>query len=141
MKDPSYYQTPVPPDDRPDGRIASAEILKLRAATRSLRLHLDDLPLDYNIGVGPDRFLAGISFNFARQRYGCAESLIGAGIGGVVVGAIARSLFLEGLRWRWVAEDLSARVRLMLGDLLEERNCVREAKRTTTVAYGISRGG
>lgn len=134
MKDPAHYQTPVPPDDRPDGRIASPSIMKLRAATRALRLHLDDLPVDYNDGLGPDKFLAGISFNFARQRYGCAESLIGAGMGGVVLGAIARSLFVDGLRWRWVADDPTARRRHMLGDLLEERNNICEAIRKNDVS-------
>jgi hypothetical protein len=113
--------------------MASPEIIKLRAMTRALRLHLDDLPIDYNIGLGPDQFLAGISFNFARQRYGCAESLIGAGMGGVVLGAIARSLFVDGLRWRWVAEDPLARRRLLLGDLLEERNNICEAIRKSNV--------
>lgn len=127
IKPPEYYQTPEPPLDRPDGRIASSEIVRLREATRALRMHLDALPVDYNDGVGPDRFLAGVSFNFARQRYGCAESLIGSGMGGVVLGAISRSLLVDGLKWRWIAEDPSARRPLLLGDLLMERSRIADA--------------
>jgi hypothetical protein len=127
MKDLAYYQTPIPPNDRPDGRTASSSILELRASTRALRLHLDKLPVDYNSSLGPDVFLGGISFNFARQRYGCAESLIGASMGGVVLGSIARSLFVDGLRWRWVAEDPLTRRRLLLGDLVAERNNIWES--------------
>lgn len=134
MKDPAYYQTLVPPDDRPDGRTASSELIKLRAATRMLRNHLDKLPVDYDHGLPGDRFLAGMSFNFARQRYACAESLIGAGMGGTVLGALARSLFVDGLRWRWIAEDPSVRRRLLLGDLLEERNNICEALRKNDIS-------
>ncbi|WEK12324.1 MAG: hypothetical protein P0Y48_07470 [Candidatus Microbacterium phytovorans] len=78
--------------------------------------------MDYNSGLGPDRFLAGISFNFARQRYGCAESLIGSGMGGVVLGAISRSVLVDGLMWRWIAADPSIRRPLLLGNLLRERS-------------------
>lgn len=127
MKPPEYYQTPIPPADRPDGRVASDEIIQLRLATRALRLHLDDLPVDYNDGPGPDRFLAGIAFNFARQRYACADSLIGAGMGGVVLGAMTRSVLVDGLKWRWIAEEPGPRRRLLLGELLEERNNICEA--------------
>ena len=87
MKDPGYYQRRVPPDDRPDGRIASSELIQLRASTRALRNHLDQLPIDYAHDLTGDRVLAGMSFNFARQQYACAESLIGAGMGGTVLGA------------------------------------------------------
>jgi hypothetical protein len=57
----------------------------------------------------------------ARQRYDCAESMIGAGFGGTVLGAIARSLFVDGLRWLWIGEEPGRR-RFLLGDLLEQRN-------------------
>lgn len=133
VKPPEYYQTAVPPEDRPDGRAASTAVIELRRATRALRVHLSRLPVDYNTGLGAEKFIAGLSFNFARQRYECAESLIGAGMGGVVIGAIARSLFIDGLRWRWVAEDPSARRRLLLGDLLEERNNICEVLRKNDV--------
>ncbi|WP_137843750.1 hypothetical protein [Microbacterium sp. 2FI] len=83
--------------------------------------------MDYNSGSGPDRFLAGISFNFARQRYGCAESLIGSGMGGVVLGAISRSVLVDGLMWRWVAADPSTRRLILLGGLLRERSGICDA--------------
>ncbi|MEV4889676.1 hypothetical protein AB0K48_09840 [Nonomuraea sp. NPDC055795] len=57
----------------------------------------------------------------ARQRYDCAESMIGAGFGGTVLGAMARSLFVDGLRWLWIGES-PERLRSLLGDLLQERN-------------------
>jgi len=60
---------------------------------------LDTLPIEYDLDVSSDRFLAGLAFMFARQRYDCADSLIGAGFGGTVLGSIARSLFVDGLRW------------------------------------------
>ncbi len=43
---------------RPDGREPSAETLMLRSATRALRLHLDQLPVDYDLATSADRFLA-----------------------------------------------------------------------------------
>jgi hypothetical protein len=53
---------------RPDGRKASQETLRLRRATRALRNHLDQLPVEYKLTVPGDRFLAGLAFMFARQR-------------------------------------------------------------------------
>lgn len=134
MKYPEYYQTRIPPEDRPDGRTASAEVLKLRRATRALRLHLAELPVEYSQRVSGDRFLAGLSFMFARHRYECAESLIGSGMGGTVLGAIARSLLVDGLRWRWVAADPDSRRAYLLGDLLEERNNICGAARGSNVS-------
>lgn len=107
--------------DRPDGRTATPETLRLRKATRALRLHLGELPIDYDLGVSGDRFLAGLTFMFAQNRYDCAESLLGAGFGGTVVGAIARSLFVDGLRWLWIGDQPDRR-RALLGDLRDERN-------------------
>lgn len=133
MKDPGYYQSLIPPIDRPDGRQASPGLLKLRASTRALRNHLDDLPVDFNENLTGDRFLAGMGFMYSRQRYGCAESLIGGAMGGTVLGAIARSLFVDGLRWRWIGEDPETRRPLLLGDLLEERNNICEALRKNNV--------
>ncbi len=89
--------------------------------TRALRYHLDTLPIDCNVDVSGDRFLAGLAFMFACQRYDCADSMIGAGFGGTVLGSIARSLFVDGLRWLWISEQPERRYSL-LGDLLEERN-------------------
>lgn len=106
---------------RPDGRAPTPETRKLRVATRALRYHLDTLPIDYDLDVSGDRFLTGLAFMFARQRYDCADSMIGAGFGGTVLGSIARSLFLDGLRWLWISEQTERR-RSVLGDLLEERN-------------------
>ncbi len=106
---------------RPDGRVPTLETRKLRVATRALRHHLDTLPIDYDLEVSGDRFLAGLAFMFARQRYDCADSMIGAGFGGTVLGSIARSLFVDGLRWLWIGEQPERR-RSLLGDLLEERN-------------------
>lgn len=111
-------------DVRPDARVASPATLQLRAATRALRLHLDELPVDYSEAVPPDRFLTGLAFMFARNRYACAESMIGSGFGGTVIGAIARSNLTEGLRWLWVAQAPGARRRCVLGDLLAERSRV-----------------
>jgi hypothetical protein len=108
-------------EPRPDGRPASSAILRLRAATRTLRLHLDALPVDYDLDVPGDRFLARLAFMFARQRYDCAESLIGSGFGGTIMGSMARSLLFDGLRWQWIGSD-PLRRRSLLGDLLEERN-------------------
>lgn len=106
---------------RPDDRTPTPETRKLRVATRALRHHLDTLPIDYDLDVSGDRFLAGLAFMFARQRYDCADSMIGAGFGGTVLGSIARSLFVDGLRWLWIGEQPERR-RSLLGDLLEERN-------------------
>jgi hypothetical protein len=106
---------------RPDGRLTTPQTLALRAATRALRLHLDTLPIDVAVDVPGDRFLAGLAFMFARQRYDCAESMIGAGFGGTVLGSMARSLLVDGLRWLWIGEQPQRR-RTLLGDLLEERN-------------------
>lgn len=108
-------------DTRPDGRTSTPETLKLRAATRSFRLHLDELPVDYDQQVAPARFLAGLAFMFARNRYACAESMIGSGFGGSVIGAIARSVLVDGLRWLWIAHDRD-RLSCILGDLLDERS-------------------
>lgn len=106
---------------RPDGRITTPGTRQLRVATRALRHHLDELPIDYGLVVSGDRFLAGLAFMFARQRYDCAESMIGAGFGSTVLGSIARSLFVDGLRWLWIG-DQPERGRCLLGDRLEERN-------------------
>lgn len=108
-------------DTRPDGRASRPETLKLRAATRALRLHLERLPVDYDYRVALDRFLTGVAFMLASNRYACAESLIGASFGGTVVGALARSLLADGLRWLWIAQDPSRRT-CLLGDLIEERS-------------------
>ncbi|GGB31673.1 hypothetical protein GCM10011492_22900 [Flexivirga endophytica] len=107
---------------RPDGRVSSAETLELRKATRALRLHLDELPIDYDEQVPPDRFLTGLAFMLARNRYDCAESMIGSGFGGTVIGALARSLLTDGLRWLWIAQDPKNRRACLLGDLVEERS-------------------
>jgi hypothetical protein len=108
-------------ETRPDGRASTQETQALRRATRTLRYHLDTLPIDLPRDVPGDRFLSGLAFMFARQRYDCADSLIGAGFGGTVLGSIARSLFVDGLRWLWIGERHERR-RSLLGDLLEERN-------------------
>ena len=100
---------------RPDGRVPTQEVLKLRAATRGLRLHLDVLPIDYDFSESGDRILASLAFMSSRHRYDCAESMLGAGFGGAVVGALARSLFYDGLRWLWIEADSS------------RRNCLTEA--------------
>ncbi|MGH3198115.1 MAG: hypothetical protein ACRDOH_10160 [Streptosporangiaceae bacterium] len=68
-----------------------------------------------------ERYLAGLAFMFARQRYACADSMIGASFGGTVLGSIARSVFVDGLRWLWIGEQ-PERCRSLLGDLLEERS-------------------
>ncbi|MGV9362041.1 hypothetical protein [Amycolatopsis sp. NPDC003731] len=110
-------------ETRPDGRAVSPAIGKLRVATRALRMHLDEFPIDFHLNVPGDRFLTGLAFMFARQRYDCADSLIGASFGGTVLGSLARSLFIDGLRWIWIAERPERR-RALLGDLLTERNRV-----------------
>lgn len=106
---------------RPDGRAVTPESRILRMSTRALRSHLDKLPIDYDLDVSGDRFLADLAFTFARQRYDCTDSMIGAGFGGTVLGAIARSLFIDGLRWLWMSEQPEHR-RCLLGELLAERN-------------------
>lgn len=111
----------TPPAPRPDGRLESEELAALRAATRALRLHLDELPIDYDLAVPPERFLTQLAFMAARNRYQCVESLIGANFGAVTLGSIARSLFVDALRWLWIAEQPD-RCRNLLGDLLEERS-------------------
>ncbi|TQM85484.1 hypothetical protein FHX81_7968 [Saccharothrix saharensis] len=108
-------------EKRPDGRTATPQTLRLRTATRTLRLHLDELPIDYDLAVPGDRFLAGMAFMFARQRYACAESMIGSGFGGTVIGSMARGLFVDGLRWLWIANHPDRR-RCLLGELRDERN-------------------
>ncbi|GAA1264416.1 hypothetical protein Psi02_64210 [Planotetraspora silvatica] len=109
---------------RPDGRISSPETLRLRRATRALRLHLDELPVEFHFWGPGDQFLAECAFPFARQRYDCAESMIGAGFGGTVLGSIARSLFDDGLRWFWIGDDPGTKRVALLGSMLEERNRV-----------------
>lgn len=121
---------------RPDGLAPSPDLLELRSATRALRLHLDELPIDYDNSLSGDRFLAGLAFMSARQRYDCAESMIGSGFGGTVLGALARGVFLDGLRWRWIAADPNTRRISLLGDLLEERNRICEVLRTTDSSCG-----
>ncbi|MFF6835913.1 hypothetical protein ACFY84_29375 [Streptomyces sp. NPDC012438] len=72
---------------------------------------------------GPgDQFLAESAFPFARWRYACADSLLGSGVGGTVVGALARSLFDDGLLWQWIAESATERRPALLGSMLEERD-------------------
>ncbi|MFJ8076977.1 hypothetical protein ACIQ7Q_24295 [Streptomyces sp. NPDC096176] len=72
---------------------------------------------------GPgDQFLAESAFPFARWRYACADSLLGSGVGGTVVGALARSLFDDGLLWQWIAESAAERRPALLGSMLEERD-------------------
>jgi hypothetical protein len=92
---------------RPDGRTTTPQTRALRAATRALRDHLDTLPIDVAVEVPGDNFLAGLAFTFARQRCNCAESIIGAGFGGTVLGAMAQSLLVGGLRWLWIGEQHS----------------------------------
>lgn len=109
-------------ETRPDGRVSSAATLALREATRLLRLHLDRLPAVFHFGGPGDQFLAESAFPFARHRYDCAESLIGAGFGGTVVGALARSLFVDGLRWQWISAAPAERRKALMGSMLDERN-------------------
>ena len=112
---------PDPLSIRPDGRQPPLEVLSLREKTRALRVHLDDLPIDFNLDVRPEHFLAGLAFMSARQRYSCAESLIGAGFGGTALGSISRSLFVNALRWLWIGAD-AERLTMLNGDLLHERS-------------------
>lgn len=122
-------------ETRPDGRTPTDEILRLRFATRALRLHLDLLPVDYDEAVPPDSFLAGIAFALARNRYACAESMIGAGFGGTVIGSLARSTLADGLRWLWIARDPEQRRRRVLGDLLEERSRIARLLETDASTF------
>ncbi|SCE61079.1 hypothetical protein GA0115253_109028 [Streptomyces sp. Termitarium-T10T-6] len=94
----------------------------LRAATRALRFHLDTLPAVFHFDGPGDQFLAESAFPFARWRYACATSLLGSGMGGTVVGALARSLFDDGLLWQWVAQCPAERRPALLGSMLEERD-------------------
>lgn len=107
---------------RPDGRTSSKATLSLRGATRALRLHLAELPCVVHYGGEADLFLAEAAFPFARFCYESAESLIGAGFGGTVLGALARSVFVDGLRWQWIGEVPGERRAALLGSMLEERN-------------------
>jgi hypothetical protein len=43
-------------EQRPDGRLATLETLRLRRATRALRVHLDKLPIEHSLDVPGDRF-------------------------------------------------------------------------------------
>lgn len=126
------------PDEssRPDGRTPSPDLIELRKATRSLRVQLDELPIDFNEGLSGDRFLAGLAFMSTRNRYDCAESMIGAGFGGTVLGALSRSVFVDGLRWLWIADDPDARRHSLLGDLLEERSRILRTLRTSGSSCG-----
>ena len=115
-----------PGQNRPDGRLAPPNVLTLRRATRALRLHLDALPIDFDLGVSTSRISAGLVFASARQRFACAESLIGAGFGGTAMGSVSRSLFVDGLRWLWIGSN-SARLDLLDGELLLERSGICRA--------------
>jgi hypothetical protein len=79
-------------ETRPDGHTSSPETLRLRAATRALRLHLDKLPAAFHFNGPGDQFFTELAFPFVCQRYSCAESLIGVGFGGTVISSLARSL-------------------------------------------------
>jgi hypothetical protein len=92
---------------------------------------MDGLPIPVDEHVSAERFLSGLAFISARNRYDCAESLIGAAFGGTVLGAMARSLFTDGLRWLWIADDPQARRRALLGDLLQERHRICDLLATT----------
>jgi hypothetical protein len=107
---------------RPDGREETPALAALRDATRALRLHLNALPVDFNEVTTPDRFLTGLAFMSACQRFEAAESMIGSGFGGTVLGSLCRSVFFDGLRWLWVSADPGTRRRALLGDLIAERN-------------------
>ncbi|MFI5592495.1 hypothetical protein ACIA5G_46125 [Amycolatopsis sp. NPDC051758] len=112
----------VPEDERPDGRVSTPETRQLREATRSLRLHLDYLPAVFHWNGAADLFFAELAWPFARQRYACCDSLLGAGFGGTVVGAMARSLLVDALRWQWIGAAPRKRLPSLLGWMLEERS-------------------
>ncbi len=99
----------------PDGRVTDPSLVSLRAATRALRFHLDTLPAVFHFDGPGDQFLAESAFPYARWRYACADSLLGSGMGGTVVGALARSLFDDGLLWQWIAECPAERRRRCWG--------------------------
>ena len=87
---------------RPDGRAISSKTARLRLATRALRYHLDELPIDYRLDVPGDRYLVGLAFMFARQRYDCAESLIGAcGLRPIRVGDIDKGHLIDDVFELW----------------------------------------
>jgi hypothetical protein len=111
-------------DQRPDGREPDEATVRLRRATRTLRAHLDVLPAVFHFDGPGDQFLAESALPFARWRYACADSLLGSGMGGTVVGALARSLFDDGLRWQWIGQAPAERRPALLGSMLEERNRV-----------------
>ncbi len=106
----------------PDGREVDPALASMRAATRALRFHLDTLPAVFHFDGPADQFLAEAAFPFARWRYACADSLLGSGTGGTVVGALSRSLFDDALRWQWIAESPTERRPGLLGSMLEERD-------------------
>ncbi|MEV6021755.1 hypothetical protein [Streptomyces sp. NPDC052036] len=106
----------------PDGREVGPSLASLRAATRALRFHLDTLPAVFHFDGPADQFLAEAAFPYARWRYACADSLLGSGIGGTVVGAMARSLFDDGLLWQWIAQSPAERRPGLLDSMLQERN-------------------
>jgi len=112
----------APKLSRPDGRDETPALAALRDATRALRLHLSSLPVDFNEVTTPDRFLTGLAFMSTCQRFEAAESMVGSGFGGTVLGSLSRSVFFDGLRWLWVSADPKTRRRALLGDLLAERN-------------------
>ncbi|OIJ85203.1 hypothetical protein BIV24_28965 [Streptomyces colonosanans] len=106
----------------PDGREAEPSVASMRAATRALRSHLGTLPAVFHFDGPADQFLAEAAFPYARWRYACADSLLGSGIGGTVVGAMARSLFDDGLLWQWIAQSPAERRPGLLGSMLQERD-------------------
>ncbi|WP_143231709.1 hypothetical protein [Agromyces cerinus] len=120
---------------RPDGRIAPGDVARLRNATRALRLHIDELPIDYRLGALPQRFLTGLAFASARQRFDCVESLIGAGFGGTAMGAMSRGLLVDALKWWWIASD-APREAGLLAELLRERDGICETLGSTGSTCG-----
>lgn len=110
----------------PHGRTVSPETQRLRSAARSLVVHFASVPINVDFDGSSEDFLTSMAMMFARQRYGCAESLVGIGFGGTVMGSLARSLFEDGLRWRWIAQDPEHRRTALLGDLLEERSRIAQ---------------
>jgi predicted ArsR family transcriptional regulator len=53
---------------RPDGRAPTPETRKLRVTTRALRYHLDTLPIEYDLDVSSDRFLAVVVSSSQQPR-------------------------------------------------------------------------